>query len=68
MKNGRTQLVAILLAMIIALGCGVGGGIAALKIVSSDTAAGRFLAETLDIDVNKRGSGTETAEKPRFPI
>ena len=67
MKNGSTQLVAILLAMVIAFTCGIGGGYAALKLVSSDTAVGNFLADTLDIDVSRRGEEEAKSASPAAP-
>ncbi len=35
MRSGRTQLTAIILAVIIAIGCGIGGGVAAIYMVNS---------------------------------
>ncbi len=67
MKNGRTQLVAILLAMAIAFTCGIGGGYAALKLVSSDTAVGNFLADTLDIYVSRRSEEEAKSASPTAP-
>ncbi len=67
MRSGKTQLVAIILAIIIAIGCGVGGGFAAIYMVNAgviklENTSGDAILPTPNISgligIGKDGSGS----------